>query len=45
MVTGYDHYVNVPATTRLGDFRKPTKLLFYAERTEGYRGEPVEGVD
>ena len=45
MVTGYDHYVNVPMTTRLGDFRKPEKMLFYSERTEGYEGEPVEGVD
>mgnify|MGYP001819424829 CR=1 FL=1 len=45
MVTGYDHYVNVPMTTRLGDFEKPEKMLFYTERTEGYTGEPVEGVD
>jgi hypothetical protein len=45
MVTGYDHYVNVPMTTRLGDFNKPEKMLFYSERTEGYGGEPVEGVD
>ena len=45
MVTGYDHYVNVPMATRLGDFRKPEKMLFYTERTEGYNGEPVEGVD
>jgi hypothetical protein len=45
MVTGYDHYVNVPKSTRLGDFRKPEKMLFYSERTEGYAGEPVEGVD
>jgi hypothetical protein len=45
MVTGYDHYVNVPMTTRLGDFEKPEKMLFYSERTEGYAGEPVEGVD
>jgi len=44
MVTGYDHYVNVPMTTRLGDFRKPEKMLFYASRTERYKGEPVEGV-
>ena len=42
MVTGYDHYVNVPMATRLGDFRKPEKMLFYTERTEGYNGEPVE---
>ena len=45
MVTGYDHYVNVPMATRLGDFEKPEKMLFYSERTEGYNGEPVEGVD
>ena len=45
MVTGYDHYVNVPMTTRLGDFHKPQKMLFYTARTEGYEGEPVKGVD
>ena len=45
MVTGYDHYVNVPMATRLGDFKKPEKMLFYTDRTEGYDGKPVEGVD
>ena len=45
MATGYDHYVNVPLSTRLGDFRKPEKVLFYTSRTEGYSGEPVEGID
>ena len=45
MVTGYDHYVNVPMSTRQGDFRKPTKMLLYSARTEGYKGEPVEGID
>ncbi len=45
MVTGYDHYVNIPMATRLGDFRKPERMLFYTARTEGYNGEPVEGVD
>jgi len=45
MVTGYDHYVNVPMATRLGDFKRPEKILFYSERTEGYNGEPVKGVD
>ena len=45
MVTGYDHYVNVPMATRLGDFKKPEKMLFYTERTKGYDGQPVEGVD
>ena len=45
MCTAYDHYVNVPMTTRLGDFRKAEKVLFYTARTEGYQGQPVEGVD
>jgi hypothetical protein len=45
MVTAYDHYVNVPMTTRQGDFAKPEKVLFYTARTEDYAGEPVEGVD
>jgi len=45
MVTGYDHYVNIPMATRLGDFKKPEKMLFYTSRTEGYKGEAVDGVD
>jgi len=45
MITGYDHYVNVPMSTRLGDFRKPERILIYSARTQGYAGEPVEGVD
>jgi len=45
MVTGYDHYVNVPMASRLGDFKKSEKMLLYTARTEGYKGEPVEGVD
>jgi len=45
MITGYDHYVNIPMSTRQGDFRKPEKMLIYSARTQGYRGEPVQGVD
>jgi len=45
MVTGYDHYVNIPMASRLGDFRRPEKFLLYSARTEGYSGEPVDGVD
>ncbi len=45
MVTAYDHYVNVPKSTRKGDFRKAEKILFYSNRTELYNGQPVEGVD
>ena len=45
MVTAYDHYVNLPKTTRNGDFKKPEKILFYSDRTDGYKGETVEGVN
>jgi len=45
MVTAYDHYVDVPKATRKGDFTKPEKILFYSDRTEGYQGEDVPGVD
>ena len=45
MITGYDHYVNVPMATRLGDFQKPEKILIYSARTEGYKGEPIKGID
>ncbi|MCP4259704.1 MAG: DUF1254 domain-containing protein [Planctomycetes bacterium] len=44
MTFTYDHYVNVPLTSRKGDFQKPEKILFYSARTEGYKGETVEGV-
>jgi len=45
MVTAYDHYVDVPKATRKNDFEKPEKILFYSDRTEGYKGEDVAGVD
>ncbi len=45
MITGYDHYVNIPMSTREGDFKKPEKMLIYTARTEGYKGEKVKGVD
>jgi hypothetical protein len=45
MITGYDHFVNVPMATRLGNFERPERILVYTERTEGYDGEPVDGVD
>ena len=45
MVTGYDHYVSIPMSTRLGDFVEPETMLFYSARTPGYEGKPVEGVD
>jgi hypothetical protein len=45
MVTAYDHYVDVPKATRKGDFQRPEKILFYSDRTNGYDGEDVVGVD
>jgi hypothetical protein len=45
MVTGYDHYVNVPLSVTKGDFKKPEKVLFYTVRTDEYDGSPVKGVD
>jgi len=43
--SAYDHYVDIPLSTTKGDFREPTTILYYTERTAGYSGEPVEGVD
>ncbi|WP_186758715.1 DUF1214 domain-containing protein [Echinicola salinicaeni] len=45
MVTAYDHHVNVPKSTRKGDFKKPEKLLLYSENTQAYNGEQIEGID
>ena len=45
MVTGYDHYVNIPMSTRQGHFSSRARILFYTERTPGYSGEAVDGVD
>jgi hypothetical protein len=43
--SAYDHYCDVPLSTTEGDFKEPTKILYYSARTKGYSGEPVEGVD
>ena len=43
--SGYDHYVGIPLTSSKGDFKQPTNLLFYTDRTEGYQGKNVDGVD
>jgi hypothetical protein len=45
MITAYDHYVNVPMTTRTGDFANPEKMLVYTARTAGYDGGQVDGID
>ncbi|PLT98278.1 DUF1214 domain-containing protein [Sinorhizobium medicae] len=43
--TAFDHYCEIPLAASKGDFKKPTSILYYSARTEGYSGEPVEGVD
>lgn len=45
MATGYDHYVTIPMSTVDSPLDKPMTLLFYTERTEGYNGERIEGID
>jgi hypothetical protein len=45
MATGYDHYVNVTLSTTDGDFKVPVTVLFYTQRTENYKGQPVGGID
>ena len=43
--SAYDHYVEIPLSTTEGDFKKPTRILYYTTRSKGYSGEQVEGVD
>ena len=43
--SSYDHYCEIPLSTTKGDFRKPTRVLYYSARTEGYNGQPVPGID
>ena len=43
--SAYDHYCDIPLATTKGDFKEPRRILYYTERTEGYSGEAVEGVD
>jgi len=43
--SGYAHYCDMPLLTANGDFKKPTKVLFYTDRTKGYRGEKIKGID
>jgi hypothetical protein len=45
MITGYDHYVNVPMSTGQGDFDEPETMLLFTERTRAYDGQSVAGVD
>ena len=44
-ISGYDHYVGIPLSTSKGDFKRPVNLLFYTDRTEGYRRQHFKEVD
>ena len=44
--SAYDHYCEIPVSTRLGNYGEPMKLLFYTARTKGYKaGDKIRGVD
>ena len=44
--SGYDGYIDIPLATRNGDYKKPTKLLFYSARTKGYEpNTKIVGID
>jgi hypothetical protein len=43
--SAFDHYCDSPLATSAGDFKKPTTVLFFTKRTEGYSGQKVAGVD
>jgi hypothetical protein len=43
--SAFDHYCDIPLATSKGDFKEPVTTLYYSARTEGYSGEPVDGVD
>ena len=45
MTSGYDHYVDIPLSTVEDDFKESTTVLFYTERSEGYKGEAIDGID
>jgi len=34
--SAYDGYIDIPLSTRSGEDKQPTKLLFYSARTQGY---------
>src|SRR6476619_1764452 len=37
--SAYDGYIDIPLATRNGDYKEPTKLLFYSARTQGYAAD------
>ena len=45
MVTGYDHYVNIPLSVTMGHFQKPETVMFYTARTGGLESGDIDGID
>jgi hypothetical protein len=45
LTSSYDHYVQIPLSTVEGDFQEALTILLYTERTEGYKGGKIEGID
>jgi hypothetical protein len=45
LTSSYDHYVQIPLSTVDGDFKEARTILLYTERTEGFSGEKIEGID
>jgi hypothetical protein len=45
MATAYDHYVSIPTSTVQAPFDKAKTIMFYSERTKGYKGGDIEGID
>ena len=43
--SGYSHYAGVPLASSNGDFSKPINVLFHTDRTAGYQGQNIDGVD
>jgi hypothetical protein len=44
--SGYDSYIDIPLATKSGDYKKPTKLLFYSARTQGFKPDTkIAGID
>ncbi len=43
--SSYSHYVDMPLLTSKGDFKTPTKVLFYTDRTKDYQGGKIDGID
>ncbi len=45
MATAYDHYVNVPLSSRRNEFAKPSRVLFYSQRTPAFNQQSLSGID